>query len=417
MKKKKLSLLLTASLALSIGLMGCSKDDNKAATDKNEKKEIVLWTSMTGPDGELVQKNIDQYNATKPDYSVKMVKMEGNAFNNKLATVARSGKGVPDVALIASENVSVYQSQGVLDSWDQYIKGTDIKGDNYVKAAWDVGSVEGSQYGLPATMGSWVMYYNKDLVDKYVPGAADDGIITYEEIEKAGAAAAKDGIYAYGFSWPMQNFSNLYMQMGGKFSKDGKPTIDNETAVAALQEFKKLRDNNWMNKKGEDTTKLFKTGKIIFMPEGTWMLNTMNEIKDFTWGETFTPQWDAAKIVQGSGADQFALLKSKERSEVKTKEAVKFIDWLRGNQSEWIKSGANPTALAMLENEDYTKMPQSFLLKTEQGQKAVTIITDPGYSYIFGEVDTNAWDMIQGKLDIKEQLKKIQQTVNDKMAQ
>ncbi len=63
------------------------------------------------------------------------------------------------------------------------------------------------------------MYYNKDLVDKYAPGAVDDGIVTYEEIEEAGAAAKADGIYSYGFSWAMQNFSNLYYQMGGKFLK------------------------------------------------------------------------------------------------------------------------------------------------------------------------------------------------------
>ncbi len=416
MKKFKFSILLSAIIALSVFLAACSNGGNSATSNDKGKKEILLWTSMTGPDGDLVQKNIDQYNATNPEYKVKMVRIEGNAFNNKLATVARSRQGVPDVALIASENVATYNSQGVLDSWDPYLKGTGISADKYVKAAWDVGTVKDKQYGIPATLGSWVMYYNKNLVDKYVPGAADDGVITYEEIEKAGAAAKKDGILAMGFSWGMQNFSNLYLQMGGKFSENGKPTIDNGTSVAAVEEFKKLLDQGYMNKKGEDTTKLFKTGKIIFLPEGTWMLSTMQEIKDFTWGETFTPQWDANKIIQGSGADQFALFKSKDRNDAKVKATVKFIDWLRNNQTEWIKSGANPTALDMLNNTEYTKMPQSFLLKTDKGQKAITIVTDPGYSYIFSEIDTSLWDMIQGKVAIKDQLKKIQQTVNDKMA-
>jgi multiple sugar transport system substrate-binding protein len=343
--------------------------------------------------------------------------MKNDVFGNKLATVTRSGKGVPDIALIASESVSTYSSQKMLDSWDNYLKDSKVTSDNYLEEAWNVGTVDGKQYGLPATMGSWVMYYNKDLVDKYAPGAADDNIITYAEIEKAAAAAKADGVYAYGFSWPMQNFNNLYLQMGGKFSEGGKPTIDNEKAVATFDEFKKLASAGYMNKKGEDTTMLFKNGKIMFMPEGTWMLAEMNKITNFKWAETFTPQWDATNLVQGSGADQFALFKSKDRSDAKIKSAVKFIEWLQGNQLEWVKSGANPTALGMLDNQEYTNMPQSFLLKSDQARKAVTIITDPGSSYVFGEVDAAAWDIISGKVDTKEQLKKMQQTVNDKMNQ
>ena len=215
----------------------------------------------------------------------------------------------------------------------------------------------------------------------------------------------------------MQNFNNLYLQMGGQFSGNGKPTIDNDTAAATIQKFKDYRDQGYMNKNGEDVNKLFNNGKVIFLPEGTWMLSQMSKITDFEWGETFTPQWDATNIIQGSGADQFAMFKSKERSEEKIKGIVDFITWLQGNQLEWIKSGANPTALGMLDNDEYVDMPQSFLLKTEEARSAVKIITDPGSSYIFTEIDNSAWDMIQGKTDIKDGLKKIQQTVNDKMKQ
>ncbi|WP_053367635.1 ABC transporter substrate-binding protein [Bacillus sp. FJAT-27245] len=416
MKKSRLAMILMLIAALV--LSACSSGSEKSSGDsKKEKKEIVLWSGTTGPDGDLIKKDIDRYNATNPDYKVKIVAMEGGVLGNKLASVTRSGKGVPDIALIASEAVSTYHSQGMLEPWDEFIDGTEVKGENYLAEAWNVGTVEDSQFGVPATMGSWVMYYNKDLVDKYVPGAADDNIITYEEVMKAGEAAKADGIYAYGFTWPMQNFNNLYLQMGGKFSDGEKPTIDNEIAVKTIEQFKKMHDLGYMNKKGEDMNKLFNNGKVIFLPEGTWMLSQMSKITDFEWAETFTPQWDAARVIQGSGADQFAMFKSKERSKEKIKSIVKFIEWLQGNQTEWIKSGANPTSLGMLDNEEYTSMPQSFLLKTDEARKAVTIITDPGSSYVFGEIDSSLWDMIQGKVDIKEQLKKIQQTVNDKMGQ
>jgi multiple sugar transport system substrate-binding protein len=412
---KKWNLLVVLALMAALVLSACGKESESASGGNN--KEILLWSGTTGPDGDLIKKNIDEYNATNPEYKVKIVAMEGSVYSNKLATVTRSGKGVPDIALIASESVSTYQAQDMLEPWDKYIDGTEVKAENYIEEAWNVGEADGERYGLPATMGSWVMYYNKDLVNKYAPGAVDDGIVTYEEIDKAGAAAKADGIYAYGFSWPMQNFNNLYLQMGGQFSSNSKPTIDNDTAAATIQKFKDYRDQGFMNKNGEDVNKLFNNGKVIFLPEGTWMLSQMSKITDFDWGETFTPQWDANNIIQGSGADQFTMFKSKERSGEKIKGIVDFITWLQGNQLEWIKSGANPTALGMLDDEEYVDMPQSFLLKTEEARSAVKIITDPGSSYIFTEIDNSAWDMIQGKTDIKDGLKKIQQTVNDKMKQ
>lgn len=420
---KKWVTFLAFLLTLVLVLAGCGNSNSSSASSNSSSntsggsKEITLWSSTTGPDGAKIQKNIDQYNATNPEYKVKIVEMQAKTFNSKLASVTRSGQGVPDLALIASESVSSYQSQGLLVPWDQYIKGTKVNASNYLKEAWNVGTVNNKQFGLPSTMGSWVMYYNKDLVDKYCPGADSDGIITYDEIQKCGEAAKKDGIYSYGFSWGMQNFNNLYLQMGGQFSKNGKPTIDNPIAVKTINEFKKLYDEGFMNKKGENSDQLFEKGKVIFMPEGTWMLSEFQKIKSFKWVETFTPQWDASNIVQASGADQFVMFKSNARSDAKAKAEVKFIQWLQSNQLEWIKSGANPTALAMLKNSDYTSMPQSFLIKDTKARNAIKIITDPGASYVFSAIDASIWDMIDGKANINSKLKEVQQTVNSQMGQ
>lgn len=408
----KKTLVTTMIACLCIGLLaGCGKNEHSS------KNEITLWSSTTGPDGERIQKTIDLYNATEPQYKVKLMCMQGDTFQAKLTTAGKSGKGVPDLALVASEALPTYQSQGILEDWNDAISGSELKEANYVKSAWDVGTIQGKQYGIPATMGSWVMYYNKNLVDKYVPNALDDGIITYEEIKQAGEAAKVDGIYSYGYTWGMQNFSNLYLQMGGKWlNSDGKISINNDIAEAVVEEFKLLNDKGYMVPNGEDANKLFLNQQLIFLPEGTWMLNNMLSIKEFEWGETFTPQWDAQNIVQGSGVDQFAIFKSKEeRSEEKIAGMVQFLEWLQSNQLEWIKSGANPSSLEMLKNEEYLKMPQSFLLTTDKGRNAININTTEGLSYVFSEYDIRSWDMILGKADIKQTLDEIQKIVDEKM--
>ena len=343
--------------------------------------------------------------------------MEAGTFNTKLTTSGRSGKGVPDLALIASESLPTYSTQGMLIAWDDIIGGTELKKENYVESAWNAGILDGNQYGIPATMGSWVMYYNEDLMNKYAPNAMDDGYVTYEEIEAAGEAAKPDGIYSYANTWSMQNYDNLYLQMGGEWlDADGKISINNETSAAVVEELKKLYDMGYMVPDGEDANKMFLNNQLIFLPEGTWMLSNLEDVTDFNWKETFTPQWDVNHIVQCSGVDQFAIFKaSEDRSEAKMQGMVQFLVWLQGNQLEWVKSGANPSALAMLENEEYLAMPQSFLLTTEEGREAININVAEGLTYVFGEYDARAWDMIKGDADITDTFEKIQKIVDEKM--
>lgn len=418
--KKAAVCSLAAVMSLSL-LAACgSKSDgteSKGSSEGSKSNEILLWSSATGPDGERIQKTVDAYNETSPDFKVKFVSMQADTFNTKLSTAGRNGKGVPDLALVASEALPAYKSQEMLISWDDMISGTEVKKENYVESAWDVGNLDGVQYGVPATMGSWVMYYNEDLMNKYAPDAMADGYVTFEEIESAGEAAKADGIYSYANTWSMQNYSNIYLQMGGEWlDADGNISVNNDVSTAVIDELKKLNDLGYMVPNGEDANKLFMNQKLIFLPEGTWMLSNMEGIKDFAWKETFVPQWDLNHIVQCSGVDQFAIFNSKEeRSEEKLQGMVSFIEWLQGNQLEWVKSGANPSALAMLENEEYLAMPQSFLLTTEEGRNAININAAEGLTYVFGEYDKRAWDMITGVTDSAETFEEIQKIADEKM--
>lgn len=414
--KKLLSMSLVIAMSASM-LAGCGSGNSDQAAANEESGEILLWSSATGPDGEAIKKTIDNYNATDPAFTVKFVSMEAGTFNTKLTTAGKSGKGVPDLALVASESLPTYHSQGMVESWDDIISGTKVSGENYISGAWDAGNIEGSQWGVPATMGSWVMYVNKDLAEKYVPGCLDDGFITYEEIEQAGEAAKADGIYATATTWNMQNFMNIYQQMGGSWlDADGKISVNNDYSFNAVNEYKMLNDKGWLVPQGEDAGKLFLNGKVVFLPEGTWMYSTMKEIKDFEWVETFTPQWDLNNIVQCAGADQFVMFKSADkRSDAKLAGMVDFLTWLQGNQLEWCESGAIPSGIAMSDNEVFLSMPQSFLITSETGRDKVRINTTQGTDHVFSEVDARMWDMLSGSADIKATFEEIQKIVNEKM--
>ena len=128
------------------------------------------------------------------------------------------------------------------------------------------------------------------------------------------------------------------------------------------------------------------------------------------------PQWDLNNLIQCSGADQYVIVRSKDvRSAKKQKGMVAFMEWLQSNQLEMLKSGANPSAKAMLDNKQYASMPQSFLLNDKKISQAVNVINTPGLSYVNTEIDARAWDMITGKADIRETMGEIQKIAEQKM--
>ena len=92
MKLRKVVTVLTAASVACGLLAGCGGDAKETSSDK----EILLWSSATGPDGERIKATIDEYNKTNPELKVKFVSMQADTFNTKLTTAGKSGKGVPD---------------------------------------------------------------------------------------------------------------------------------------------------------------------------------------------------------------------------------------------------------------------------------------------------------------------------------
>ena len=416
--KKRLSAILSLLLVFGLifALSGCSSSSSSSTSNS---KEIVFWNPFTGPDGKNMQNMIDAYNKTKPEYKVKNISLKEADMYAKIPTVVNSGKNIPDLTIVHAERIKQFVAQGMLTPYDGYLSDfPEIKAENYIKAGWDIGDLDGKRYSVPLDVHSYVMYYNKKLVEKYAPHALDDNIVTFDEIRAAGEQSMKDGIRPITLSWMKPIFLSIYNQMGGDITSDGeKPTLYTDTAVKAMEFIKSFVDDKLTNKDGEDATQLFKSGKVIFEPEGIWMQNTMNEVKNLDWGLTNFPQISTDKVVNWSSSHQFVLFNSKARDKKKTEGVVKFIDWVRQNSIYWAEAGQNPAALATLENDKYQSLPQSFLIKDPNEQKTLKIFDYKYNGYVADEIDKIGFDSIFGKIKIEDALKKSQKTIEDKIAQ
>ncbi|GGB32908.1 extracellular solute-binding protein [Virgibacillus dakarensis] len=413
---RKLGLLFMAMILVAT-LSACSS--NSSGSSSGSSKEIVFWNPFTGPDGKNMKKMVDEYNKTDPEYKIKNISLKEGDMYTKIQTVVNSGENIPDLMIVHAERIKQYVDNEMLTSYDDYLSDyPEIKEENYMPEAWKIGDLDGSRYSVPLDIHSFVMYYNKDLVEKYAPGALDDNIITFDEIEAAGEKSQQDKITSLGVTWVKPNFLSLYAQNGGKLTENGiDPTIDNDQAKASFQKWIDLYESGVTNKDGEDPAQLFLQEKLIFYPEGIWMNNNLKDAK-FEYGLTNAPQLtdDKSKMVNWSSSHQFVMFNSKDRSDEKSKGVVAFIDWIRDNSLEWAKAGQNPASLKILDDPEYQKMAQSFLLKDPEVQASLKIFDYKYNGYVSEELDAKGLDIIFGKIPVDKGLADIQKTLEDKIA-
>ena len=414
--RKKAVLMFSVLFAIMMALSGCSSSSSSSSA--SAKNEIIYWNPFTGPDGENMKQIVNEYNKTNPKFKIKNVSMIADDMYKKIPTVVNSGKGIPDLTIVHAERIKQFVGNDLLTNFDDKLADyPEIKAESYVPAGWDIGEINGSRYSVPLDVHSFVMYYNKELLEKYSPNALDDNVITFDEIKAAGELSKKDKIAGIGITWTRPIFLSIYNQLGGDITSDGEtPTLNTPEAKKALELLKGLVDDKITNKDGEDPGQLFKSGKAIFFPEGIWMQNSLKDSKKLNWGLTSFPQISPDKIVNWTSSHQFVMFKDKNRSEEKTKGMMDFLDYVRENSLPWAKAGQNPAALATLENPEYQNLPQSFLVKNPEMQNTLKIFDYKYNGFVAEEVDKLVGDAIYGKLDIDKGLKAAQKAVEDKIA-
>ncbi|MFB8448687.1 extracellular solute-binding protein [Enterococcus thailandicus] len=411
--------LLGMALVTGACLMTLTACGSSGSTGSANEKEIVFWNPFTGADSSNVKAMIDEYNKTDPEYKIKNVSLKETDMYTKIPTVVNSGKNIPDLNIVHAERIKQYKDNDMLENYDEILADfPEVKAENYVTEAWNLGELDGVRYSLPLDIHNWGTYYNKELLEKYAPNALDDNILTFDEIKEAGEKAKADDVRGVAVTWMKPNYLSTFKQAGGELTEDGTaPTLDTPAAKEAMNAWADLYQAGVTTKDGEDPMQLYLAGKLLFFPEGIWLQNNIKDAK-FEWGLTNSPQLtaDASKIVNWASSHQFVMFKNKDRSDEKTKGIMEFINWLRTNSLEWAKAGQNPATLAILENEEYQKMPQSFFIETPEQQATLSIFDYKYNGYVSEYIDAHGFDTIFGKQSVADFTKRMQKEVVDKIA-
>jgi len=210
--------------------------------------DIIFWHSFTqGPRMETLQSAADAFMKQNPGVKITIETFSWSDFYTKWTTGLASGN-VPDMSTAQPGHVSEMINAEAILPLDDLINS--IGRERFYEAPLTEMTADGSTYAVPLYSHAQVMWYRKDLLQKYnlqVP-------TTWDELYEAASIINKgEGGAVFGCSVPMgtndmmaTRYLNFYVRSAGEtlITKDGKANLTSQAAIDGINYWVKMYKNN-----------------------------------------------------------------------------------------------------------------------------------------------------------------------------
>jgi arabinosaccharide transport system substrate-binding protein len=225
-KVKVISFILV--VILTLGLVSSPIANAQAAPT-----ELSFWT-FVDIHGTYWLAVAERWNKENPTRQVKFTptNLPYNDMHDKLLLALQSGTGAPDMVDIEIGKFSTFL-KGDIHLADLTDMVEPVKKD--IVASRLVYQKDGKQYGIDYHVGTYIMYYNKELLSK--AGVDVDTIKTWDDYIAAGKKVTKDGVFMTTLEQTgcFPGRALMLMNGGGVYDVKGNLIVDDPKNAEALQ--------------------------------------------------------------------------------------------------------------------------------------------------------------------------------------
>lgn len=275
--------LLSATAAL---LSGCSKSPDTGAV--SGPVALTFWHGYTADDGKVLNKIIDEFNASQSVVTVQYSVKTWAVIQNSLLPALAAKQG-PQIVALPAEQLPVYAGKGAMaDLSDYYSSSPDAA--KITPQAVEMEVVNGKKYGVPTGFVPLSMIYNKKMF-------AAAGITTFPatwadwvaDAKKLTVDANGDGTpEQYGIALPDHQtvangvWASLFAQNGGTIAEGSTAKLDSSQNRETLAFWSAAVKKDHISPTGLDGIKsdgLFSSGKAAMEIGGPWMAGVATDNK------------------------------------------------------------------------------------------------------------------------------------------
>ncbi len=249
-------------LLVALVLSACASDDRRI--------HIKIWHQKIGAERAFFEEAVREYNARHDDRVVEVLYRETEEMRNLFIVASVGGQG-PDVVFGPSDNVSLFVLTESILPIDRVMRP------EFLSQFSNEGIIEwkGEPWMLADQVGNHLAFvYNTELIPD--PPETTDELI--DVLRSLTADDNRDGrIDRYGLTWNYTEpffFIPFLSGYGGSVMDDqGRPTLDTEATVKAIQFVLDLRDKYGVIPKESDynvAETLFKEKRAASIINGPW---------------------------------------------------------------------------------------------------------------------------------------------------
>jgi ABC-type sugar transport system, periplasmic component len=432
--KKKAGMILTAGMALTLALSGCSSSNNGGNDTSNKSDaqnaggkssspvEITFWNMFGGGEGDFVDQIIKGFNDSQQEVIVKQLRLESNEYYAKLGTALSSSKG-PDVAVAHVDRISPFVKAKQLVPVDELAS----------KVGFDLGQIsesniksvtyDGKPYAVPLDTHFHMLYYNKDILQKanllntdetpkFDDMSPDGYLNTLSQIKTAVPDVQAMAVNTPYFQEP---FLNMYYEAGGDILSPDmkKAAINNDKALSVLKFYDAIYSNQYADINDKNPWDTFSNGKAAFWFGGVWEAGVLLGDSAKHIGAMPLPAIFGSQTHWGSS---HTLVIPSYVSAEKQEAAAKFMKYFSevGGQT-WGNAGHVPANSKVTASEEYNNLPyRSFFIEAQKTVKFAPQ-TD-NYTTIITTIAESLQNIIFHNETAEDGLKDLEKQINEILA-
>lgn len=293
--------------------------------------QFASWGSKS--EIEILKPILKEFETENPDIKVEFVHIPQNYFQ-KIHLLFASNLS-PDVIFINNLYLPIYANAGVLEPLNIDSKNIFDTSSFYEKSLSAL-SFNDKVYAIPRDISNLVIYYNKDIFDKYnvsYPNKYwkfDDFLKLAQKLTKDTDNDGKTDLWGVSFEENLLFYLPYLMSEGGGVLSDDLKTliIDSPKSQKGLNFYSDLRNKYHVAPtKAESASatmaQLFLQGKLAMQLSGRWLVPKYREEAKFNWNVINFPAGEAGSIVP-LDASGWAISKE-SRHKTEATELIKFL--------------------------------------------------------------------------------------------
>lgn len=423
MKKKIVSVLLVAAMAVSM-IAGCgSKSDSKKSDSKSGEKTLEVWVPPLDDATEKNWGDLLKDWEKENDCKVNLTVIPWDNYEETYTTALNSGEG-PDVGYMYNEMFPTYIDAGAVEDMSSYVTDEDKKEYKYLSN----GNMMDGQYGWPLVTGvPFVLYYNEDILTELGEKAPE----TWDDFARICQEATKDTdgdgkVDQYGFACGMNTsdigamqilnayYYSALWQNGGQVYNDDLKSVSfadeaGKEAVTWLKGLTSYMNEDFMSLSWSDAfSNVFGAGKAAFgitrssQTDGTTFAETY---PDLNWN--FVTSLKNKDFGTFGATDCLTLMSACEDKDL----AMDFIKYVTGSEFMTAYHAKCPGA-ALTESEPYVGDEKMEKIYTEDKDKWHGIQAGPCGTQILNQLAADFQGIMSGETSVDEGLKEAEDYAN-----